>query len=117
MELEKELEEFYREQGSLIYYLKTFNEESEFNQEEEFISQEEDDNSVSSVDQNPVSELEARELFGFSGDFTKRELKDRYKRLLMQWHPDKNLSENAKEMTQKINNANVRLEEVCKCEK
>ncbi len=88
-------------------------------EEQDFISQEENNNSVSGVDQNPVSELEAREIFGFSGDFTQKELKDRYKRLLMRWHPDKNIGneEQAKEMSGKIINANERLKEVCKPEK
>ncbi len=120
-QLEKELEEFY-EQRSYILMVPCLEENSKkenTEEEQDFVSQKEDNNSVSSVDQNPVSELEARELFGFSGDFTEKELKDRYKELLRQWHPDKNIDneEQAKEMSQKIINANERLKEVCKSEK
>ena len=96
--------------------LKKINTEDE---EENFVSQEENKNSVSIEDMNPVSEQEARELFAILGEFSEDDLRHKYKKLMLRWHPDKNPDNIifAKEMTQKIINAYERLKEICKSEK
>ena len=51
-------------------------------------------------------------VLGLSENYTESELRQAYKKKSLQWHPDKNLSPEAKERFQEINNANAFLKKL-----